>query len=348
MSAHGGNIYDFAAPDEIVDFSSNINPYGPPACGMDAAKAALGLISRYTDAGQTAIKNVFSNWLEVDPDRFVFGNGASELISAVIAALRPSRLVTVAPTFADYAKSARRLDVPVAEIGTHAVDGFAFPLSEIEETLSGGDLFIACQPNNPTGRAWTEGELRALSAVCASRGGWLMVDECFMNLTHPRAFSCLSLTDERALVLRAITKEFSAPGLRVGFVISEPGTALQIRDAIQSWPLNCVGEAFAIACASNPEPFLSDSAKKISVERARLTKGLKILGYRPYPAAANFILAQSAKRPASLLYERLHGKKILIRRCANFSGLDDWHFRIAVHDTADNDAFLCALASIMD
>ncbi|MDR3322455.1 MAG: aminotransferase class I/II-fold pyridoxal phosphate-dependent enzyme, partial [Synergistaceae bacterium] len=276
MSAHGGNIYDFALPGDMIDFSSNINPYGPPACGMEAARSALALIQRYPDTGQSAVRDAFSGWLDVEPERLVFGNGASEIISAVIAALAPSRVVAAAPTFSDYAESARRHGVPVSEILTYAVDGFAFPMDEIEKVISAGDLFIACQPNNPTGRVWTEGELRSLAGICASKGAWLMADECFVNLTYPRAFSCLSLVGERVVIVRAITKDFSAPGLRVGFAISSPSVASRIRDAMQPWPLNCVGEAFAIACASEAEPFLSDSARKISAEWARLTKGLKI------------------------------------------------------------------------
>jgi threonine-phosphate decarboxylase len=70
------------------------------------------------------------------------------------------------------------------------------------------------------------------------------------------------------------------------------------------------------------------------------------LGHHPYPAAANFILVRSGRAAASDLYEKLHRKNILIRRCANFSGLDDRYFRIAVRGTSENDALLCAMAQI--
>jgi threonine-phosphate decarboxylase len=187
----------------------------------------------------------------------------------------------------------------------------------------------------------------ALLEIAESKEGWVIADECFINLTYPRAFSCLPfIGGGRVIVLRAITKDFSAPGLRVGFAAASPDMTRLIRDKIQSWPINCVGESFAVACASRPEPFLSDSAKKISVERARLIRGLKTLGYYPYPSSVNFILAKSGRLSANGLYDKLKRKSFLVRRCSNFEGLDDWHFRIAVRGTEDNDAFLCALAEI--
>jgi threonine-phosphate decarboxylase len=347
VSVHGGNIYDFDSPGEIIDFSSNINQYGPPPFALNAARTALSSICKYPDTNQTAVRSAFSGWLGVAPDELVFGNGASDLISGVIKALGPRRVVTVAPTFADYAECARQQGVDVLEIRTFSQEGFAFPVGDKEDIFCEEDLFIACQPNNPTGRAWTGGELLSLLDVLRAKGGWLMVDECFVNLTSPSVFTCIPFVKEGGvIVLRAITKDFSAPGLRVGFAVTDAVTARRVRGALQSWPLNCVGEAFAIACASNPEPFLSDSVKKMAVERARLICGLKTLDYAPYDSVVNFILATSPGMPVSELYERLHSKRILIRRCANFSGLDDSYFRIAVRDTADNDAFLCALAQI--
>jgi threonine-phosphate decarboxylase len=346
MNPHGGNIYDFASCCDIVDFSSNINPYGPPAWAMSAAESSLSFVSRYPDVNQIEIRDAFSNWLGVARDSLVFGNGASELIRAVIHAIRPTRVITVEPTFADYAECAARLGVRTVGIRTFHAENFAFPMGEIKNIFSEGDMFVACQPNNPTGRVWSEDELRELLEFAESRGGWVMADECFLNLTHPRVFSCIPFANRRAIVLRAITKDFSAPGLRIGFAIAEPSIARRVRDKMQAWPLNCVGEAYAIACASSPEPFLSDSAKKIAVERARIVRGLASLGHHPYQSSVNFMLVRSARLPASKLYEALLDKNILIRRCANFPGLDDRHFRIAVRKPEDNDAFLCALADL--
>jgi Histidinol-phosphate/aromatic aminotransferase and cobyric acid decarboxylase len=348
MRAHGGNIYDFAGRERMLDFSSNINPYGPPAEAMEAARKALDRVVVYPDVEQAALRAAVSAWLDVDPDALVFGNGASELIYAAVSAFSPRRLVVVAPTFSEYADAGRREGIPVAEVAAQASDGFACPVAGMLAEVREGDLLVACQPNNPTGQAWNEADFRTLADGCASRGALLMVDECFVNLTYPAAASALKLVPGgNVLVLRAMTKDFSAPGLRVGFLVAPPERADSVRRRLQPWPLNCVGEAFALACARRPEPFLRDSAERIAQARGRLCDGLLRCGYRPVPARANFILVRGdAPDTAERLYAALSERSVLIRRCANFSGLDGSYFRIAVKLPEENEFFLSALASI--
>ncbi len=346
MNTHGGNIYDFSSPESIVDFSSNINPYGPPLHAMEAARDALPEVARYPDTTGRAIRQAFASWLGMAPEQFVFGNGASELIGAVFAAIAPKRLLVPSPTFSGYAACASRIALPVVSIPSNERDDFAFDIDLFKRTFREGDLIVACQPNNPTGRAWKPEELCALSSICAGRG-WLMVDECFINLTYPKCFSCASLIPGgHVILLRAVTKDFSAPGLRVGFTVTSAELASLIRAQLQPWPLNSVGEVFAIACARSPEPFLSDSAELIARERKRLVRGLKSLGYAPLSAAANFMLVKGKHPCAGALYEKLSQRSILIRRCDNFPGLDDRYFRIAVRAERDNDYFLSTLAMI--
>lgn len=352
MSLHGGNIYDYAPHGEsggILDFSSNINPYGPPACALAAAKEALASINKYPDTKQTLIREAFAEWLCLPAESLVFGNGASELIFASLRALAPRRLLVVSPTFSEYEACAERLGIGLVRFETHERDCFAFPLGQIEEAFSPGDLIVACQPNNPTGRPWSADELCTLARLSEERGGWLMTDECFINLTEPPSASCLaSALGGRVLVLRAVTKDFSAPGLRIGFIAASPDIAARVRGELQPWPLNCVGEAFAIACARNAEPFLTESRGKIAVQRAFLTEKLRGMGFGPFPSATNYILVKSRSIRGGELQSRLLEHGVLIRRCQNFPSLDDSFFRIAVRDKSDNEKLIFILAGIHD
>jgi len=347
MSLHGGNIYDFKRGQEceILDFSSNINPLGPPPEALAAARNALSLINRYPDAKQARIREAFAKWLDVGAESLVFGNGASELIPAVYRALGAKRVLVVSPTFAEYEVCAARLGIEVVRFKTEPGNNFAFPMDEINSAFSSGDLLISCQPNNPTGRAWGAGECAALVDLAAERGGWLMADECFINLADPSCPSLLpALSRGRVVVLRAVTKDFSAPGLRIGFTASPPCIAARIRDELQPWPLNCVGEEFAIACARHNTPFLPLSRAYISAERERLTEGIARHGYEPFPSAANFILVRSMERSGEAIQTALLQHRILIRRCFNFIALDDFYFRVAVRNKKDNDKLLHAVA----
>jgi threonine-phosphate decarboxylase len=316
---------------------------------MEAASNALRHVHVYPDARQAAACNAFSQWLGVPPDWLVFGSGASELIRAVIAALKPARAIVTLPTFSAYGSCALSYGIPVKGVPSDAANDFSFDLGGIGKIFSEGDLLVICQPNNPTGVAWKEGELRELARLCSASGGYMLADECFINLAHPPLPSCMDMLDSgRVIVLRALTKDFAAPGLRVGFIAAEAGVALALREQVQPWPLNCIGEAFEIACAKNPEPYLQNSAKKIAALRDALSSGLASLGFSPNPSSANFILVRSRvfEFSAGELHDLLLRRSILIRKCANFPALDDSCFRVAVRNAEDNAVLLSGLASI--
>jgi threonine-phosphate decarboxylase len=348
MNGHGGNADDFAIPG-LIDFSSNINPFGPPDYALSAARESLARINRYPDAGQTGIRRSFSAWLGVGFENLVFGNGASDLIPAIFAAFAPSRVIVSYPTFSEYELRARSAGLPVLGVPSDPLRGFGFDVDGIEKILGRGDLLVICQPNNPTGVAWKREEISRLAEACERVGGYLLADECFINLSHPRLPSCIPLTERRnAVVLRAVTKDFSAPGLRVGFTVSHPDVARGIRENLQTWPLNCVGEAFAAACAGNPEPFLETSALKIAALREKLFSDLSASGFAPNAGRANFLIVRSDRENAGRIFERALKRSVLIRKCENFPTLDGRYFRVAVKLGRDNASLLSALASIGD
>jgi threonine-phosphate decarboxylase len=348
VNGHGGNVDDFGISG-LIDFSSNINPFGPPDYALSAARESLALINRYPDARQTGIRCSFSAWLGVDAEKLVFGNGACDLIPVIFAALAPSRVIVTHPTFSEYEFRARSAGLSVLGVPSDPLRGFGFDINGIEKILRRGDLLAICQPNNPTGAAWGEEEISRAAEACRAVGGYLLADECFINLSYPRLPSCIPLTERRnAVVLRAITKDFSAPGLRVGFTISHPDVARAIREHLQTWPLNCVGESFAVACAANPEPFLGASARDISVLREKLFTDLRDLGFAPNPGHANFLLVRSDRESAGRIFERALKRSVLIRKCDNFPTLDGRYFRAAVKLGRDNALLLSALASIAD
>jgi threonine-phosphate decarboxylase len=348
VNGHGGNADDFGIPG-LIDFSSSINPFGPPDYALSAARESFGSINRYPDARQAGIRRSFSAWLGVGAERLVFGNGASDLIPAIFAALAPSRVIVTQPTFSEYGFRARAAGLPVLGVPSPPARRFGFDIDGIEKILSRGDLLVICQPNNPTGAAWRAEEISRAAEACRAVGGYLLADECFINLSHPRLPSCIPLTErQNAVVLRAITKDFAAPGLRVGFSISHPDVAGRIRENLQTWPLNCVGESFAVACADNPEPFLENSALGIAALREKLFMNLSDLGFVPNSGRANFLLVRSDMESGVRIFERALKHSVLIRKCDNFPTLDDRYFRVAVKLGPDNAYLLRALASIAD
>ena len=346
MSLHGGRVFDLPHPESVLDFSSNINPYGPPRRALAAAAAALEQVRVYPDPEQRALRRAASRWTGLPETMLVFGNGASDLLGALMGALGPRRVVLPVPTFGEYRARADRLGIPVHPVPLEESREFAPSLETLEETLAPGDLLVLCQPNNPTGRTWTREELLHLLGVCESRGARMLLDECFLHLTWPVAFSPASLPwPEPLTVLRAFTKDFSAPGLRVGMLLGLSDTIRSVREHLQPWPVNAPGEAFAVACASRPEPFLTRSRQLLAAQRRSLTRGLEDRGFRVLPGAANFLLCRSPLKGEDL-EAALRERRILIRRCGSF-GLEDRWVRLAVKDPESHRRLLGALDEVV-
>lgn len=349
MTQHGGRIHDYRTPGDILDYSANINPYGPPREALKFASRALFDGSRhYPDPDQKLLREALSDWLGFPGDHFAAGNGASDLILRTLLALRPQRIVSVHPTFSEYADHARLLGIPYESLLLQEEEDFAYPVEALAAMVGPGDLVIVCQPNNPTGRPWDREELELLHTTCSAKGATLMVDECFINLTWPEAPSLASTPwPPNFIALRAFTKDFSAPGLRVGYLIASPETAALVRKTGQPWSLNAPGEAYAIWCCREGERFLTRSRRRLARQREKLVTGLSDLGFTVWPSTVNFMLARSPLSGRKL-QERLLPRHILVRRCANFPGLNDSFIRVAVRTASENERLLSALGNALE
>ena len=99
---HGGDIYRH--PD-VLDFSANINPLGTPPAVVQAAKDSMEWICHYPDACQEKLKQALAAYEQVPVEWLICGNGAAELIFALVQAVKPKRALVMAPTFAEYAQA---------------------------------------------------------------------------------------------------------------------------------------------------------------------------------------------------------------------------------------------------
>ena len=113
LPAHGGNIRSMAtalgcAPEEILDFSANINPLGPPAWLRPVVARALAGTAHYPEPRAEGLRRIAATRMGVAPENVVAGNGSSELLYAlprVCAAKGFGRAVLPVPCYGDYARA---------------------------------------------------------------------------------------------------------------------------------------------------------------------------------------------------------------------------------------------------
>lgn len=338
---HGGDIYNNHVK---LDFSVNTNPLGVPERVKMAMHEAVGHSDQYPDIRAEELRHAVSRMLEAPEEYLVFGNGSSELLLAIIHGLRPKKTVIPVPSFLGYEYAAGAGDGEVIFYETKEEDNFAVT-GELKTFLTDDvDLIFLSNPNNPTGRLTDRELLKMLLGLCRDRGIYVVLDESFNGFCG-KEYSMLPEVEEfdNLILVRAFTKIFSIPGVRLGYLLSSSEELRRkIRRQLPEWNLSCFAQAAGCACATQLE-FAAIASYIVQNERCFLEKGLKEMEFRVFPSNANFILFYSEKR----LYEPLLEKGILIRDCSNFRGLKPGFYRIAVKTRKENKLLLKAIGEII-
>jgi histidinol-phosphate/aromatic aminotransferase/cobyric acid decarboxylase-like protein len=153
------------------------------------------------------------------------------------------------------------------------------------------------------------------------------------------------------LVLRAFTKTFAIPGVRLGYAVALAGTtqesianATRVSGSLPEWNLSVFAQKAGAACLAEAA-YVADSLPLIAEEREYLTRGLTKLGYEVFPSDVNYILFLS---PDTHLPVKLLSEGILIRTCEDYRGLGTGYYRIAVLNHAKNEILLEAMQRMAD
>lgn len=353
---HGGNIYG----NEIeYDFSVNLNPLGPPKSVRDALVAALNHVEEYPDPEYRELRRGLVNYWQLAEEQIVPGNGASELIPGIIRTLSPKTCMVTAPCYSGYetALNAAAPSCRIHRIPLRAEDDFTLPENICQEIARvKPNLLILTNPNNPNGKRISANRLREIADACRTAGTVLLVDECFLALSGGDEDSLIHRIGEEGLpptvVLRAFTKTFAIPGVRLGYAVCSGSLAARIQRELPEWNLSVFAQYAGLAAleAAAPETvppgtsgYMAASVEMIAQEREYLTAELKKLGLRVFPSDANYILFQSRDRE---LHRKLLDKAILIRDCRDYHGLTAGFYRAAVRTRRENTALLRCLRNI--
>ena len=346
-SKHGGNLRQLAASsgftaDDILDFSANINPLGPPEWLRSVISREIGSLAHYPDPDCEKLLLAVSSRYGVAVEETIAGNGSTEILSLIPRALSARRAVVPVPAYSDYMAPATLSGIPVEKVFLKEEDGFALDMEALASRLTGEELVFIGQPNNPTGLLGNADELRSLALK--HRSTTFIIDEAFAGFVDDMD----SLTGRRppnVLVLLSLTKIFAVPGIRLGCAVADPVIIRKIREIMPSWSVNALAQAVG-AEALRDEDYAGKTRALVHAERLRLVRELQaVRGLYVYPGCANFLMIRIDRGgiDAPALAEKLLRAGIAIRICDNFDGLDARFFRIAVRTAEENDRLCDAL-----
>ncbi len=339
---HGGDVYRH--PD-VLDFSANINPLGPPKEVIRAAKESMEQMVHYPDACKEELKTALSNYEQVPEEWLICGNGAAELIFTLVYTLRPKRALLQAPTFAEYEQALRCVDCEIS----YADSKMTYEIGRefLHSLTMDPDIVFLCNPNNPTGLLIDPDLLLDIVKICGKRNVILVVDECFIDFVDaPKKHSLLKYLASypHVFLLKAFTKRYAMAGLRLGYGICADSALLAaMEERTQPWNVSAPAQAAGIA-ALKEQAYVEQSRDIIKKERAYLKKELNRLGYACLDSQANYIFFKGEPD----LYDQLLKEKILIRDCSNYKALTKGHYRIAVRLHEENERFIQALSKIQE
>ena len=183
---------------------------------------------------------------------------------------------------------------------------------------------------------------KELIQKCRKTNTWLLLDECFIEFCEGQDSMLSEIEKEdRLLLLRAFTKSFAIPGVRLGYLIgSAEELLIKIREQLPEWNLSVFSQKAGQACLSSENAgYLKETVRYVKKERQLLTDELQKMGIRVFPGEANFLLLYCEEN----LYEKLLQRGILIRDCSNFEGLSQGYYRIAVKRHEENRQLLEAI-----
>lgn len=338
---HGGDIY---RNHVTLDFSVNVNPLGIPKQVERALMDAVMACVRYPDPEAQELKTATASVLKIEKEQLIFGNGASELFMAVVHAVRPRRTVIPVPSFYGYEYAAGALEQEMIYYPMKEQNGFRLDEDILGVLTEDTDLLFLANPNNPVGNLIEQDVLRKILKHCKERQITVVLDECFIEFADEKA-SMLSEINAygNLLIVRAFTKIFAIPGVRIGYLMGSDRELLaKIKRQLPEWNLSAFAQAAGVACAGERE-YIEKTKAYVKTEAKYLLGGLREAGICVFPTKADFLLFYS-RLP---LYDRLLEQGILIRDCSNFRGLSKSYYRIAVKSRAENKVLLDRIGELI-
>lgn len=340
---HGGNLYKIkqdVGDKDLIDFSANINPLGPPDWLRSVISSEIENIVHYPDPDCTDLINIIASYHRINPETLLAGNGTSELLYYLMQVIPCERAVIPVPSYVDYSHAAQVANKTIEKFYLVKEDSFRVNFQKLEQELRGGDCLIIGLPNNPTGVLPDMDLLREL--ISRRDDITFILDEAFLGFCEGQnSFAGFA---DNVITLNSMTKLFAVPGIRLGYCTASKNIIARLKEILPSWSVNHFAQKIGVH-AFKSSAYIQRSITEVHELRDTLYQKLKeYKHFEVLPSSVNYHLCKLTNgATAHSLKEKLLKKGIIIRVCDNYDGLDDTFFRIAVKTARENEQLLAGL-----
>jgi threonine-phosphate decarboxylase len=334
--SHGG------AGGALIDFSVNVNPFGPPPAVLDAYHRAAAAIGSYPEPYAATLTSAIAESLGVAPGNVLVGNGSTQLIYLIAKVLRPAWPVAVIPGFSEIANSLMMYAPAVWPLALRRERQFQLQMDDVEQVLAdGADALFLGRPNSPTGMNLGPAQMHEVALRCEALRSWCVVDEAFIEFADdPTSAVTLVADNDRLIVLRSMTKLYAIPGLRLGYLVAGEPIVAELARALEPWSVSAPAAAVGMACLEQPDSWREEIRRALRYECDYLMEQLgAIAGFEVFPSTANFLMFEV--RPGSRPFaEHMREHGIVVRDLATLPGAGPGLYRIGLRSRAENDRLL--------
>jgi threonine-phosphate decarboxylase len=331
LNGHGNDQYAYSRTI-IADFSTNIMNGVMDEELADFLKSKLSTLLNYPDPEANIFLDAIARHHHIEKENLLACNGSTEAFYLIAKAFTRTKSFIRIPSFSEYEDACNQFGHQIEQ-----------DINMKDTSLQNNSLVWLGNPNNPNGRTTSADKIDAFCRLYPKT--LFIVDEAYADLCRDFE-SAIPLTQKHLnlIVVRSLTKSFSIPGLRIGYIISDKQNILRIKQNMMPWNMNTLAIEAGTFILNNYERLKPDT-QNIIEQSAQFQKDLTMLPeLTVFPTLCNFFLLKTHTGTAAKLKKHLieeHG--ILIRDASNFKGLSKQHFRLSVQSQKNNRALIAAL-----
>ena len=327
---HGANIYKYARrigvePQEIIDFSSNINLY-QPATEFTLSSDKL---APYADSNYKEFRTFLAHKYEIEKNQIALFNGATSAIYSLFASLKRKDVFLYAPLYGEYEKAALQAKKNIYKIN-RIEDEMQMPTED--------SVVVFVNPSTPEGTYYEN--IKELLAEWIELECTIIIDESFLAFEELESIRAEINNYKRLYIIQSFSKFYSCAGVRVGAIFSNKKNIKKLQTPL--WNISTLDITFLQQRLADEE-FAQKSRELHKIQKTELTNILTNSKHfsEVVESDANFILALTEN--GEELFDKLLEQKILVRKCASFDYLSNNWLRFAVKNTEAHEALKIAL-----
>jgi len=339
MPSHGANpnlLYKSLGnipPERIIDFSENVNPFGPPDFIKRDWYKFQPFMMGYPDPLGEPFRTAVAKFHNISPDSIFVANGAAEIFSLLAQKYRGKRAIIVHPTFSEYETTLRAREVEIVNLHMKDIVTGEYPIDEIKMHMHHAEVLYLCTPNNPTGTLPKREVLVDLIEYTKKANCDIVLDEAFIDFILEQSSLISDKNFCHLIIVRSMTKMYAMPGLRLGYMAASTSIVKEIQQLAPHWNVNRLAAEIGSLVLKDEEyrqkTILHSQNMLLDMKAFLKSKGCEVT-----QSQANFLLFK-LQQPDSEFFHYFLRQGLVLRHTENFQGLNGQWYRIGMKTAED-------------